>query len=55
MKDAPLLAAAAHAGADLFVTGDAHDFGPLFGKVFRGVHVVTLARAFGIVLRQAGA
>ena len=39
-KDAPILAAAAAAGADLLVTGDRADFGPLYGKRFRGVEVL---------------
>lgn len=52
-KDAPILAAAAHAGASLLVTGDTRDFGPLFGKTLRGVRVVTLADAVEIVLKAA--
>ena len=52
-KDAPILAAAAHARADLLVTGDTRDFGPLFGKTLRGARVVTLADAVQIVLDAA--
>lgn len=50
-KDAPILAAAAHARADLLVTGDKRDFGLLFGKTLRGVRVVTLADAVEFVLK----
>ena len=51
-KDAPVLAAAVHANADLLVTGDVRDFGPLFGNAFRGVRVTTLADAVDLVLAQ---
>ncbi|MGH6885210.1 MAG: PIN domain-containing protein [Geminicoccales bacterium] len=49
-KDAPILAAAAHCGAQLLVTGDARDFGPLYGRTLRGVKVVTPAQALAAVL-----
>jgi uncharacterized protein len=49
-KDAPILAAAIHARADLLVTGDSRDFGPLFGRVLRGVKVATPAQALAAVL-----
>ena len=55
LKDAPILAAAAHARAELLVTGDTRDFGRLFGRTLRGVQVVALARAVDIVLKDAGA
>ena len=49
-KDAPILAAAAHCGAQMLVTGDARDFGPLYGRTLRGVKVVTPAQALAAVL-----
>ncbi|MGH8673514.1 MAG: PIN domain-containing protein [Burkholderiales bacterium] len=54
LKDAPILAAAERAKADLLVTGDARDFGPLYDKTLRGVQVVTLARALDLVLKDVG-
>ncbi len=54
-KDAPILAAAAHAGADALVTGDARDFGALYGRTLRGVQVLAPARALARVLDEAGA
>ena len=51
LKDAPILAAAVQAQAELLVTGDRTHFGHLHGKTLRGVEVVTpaeaLARAMG--------
>ena len=44
-NDAPILAAAAAAEADLLVTGDRKHFGHLFGNVVGRVRVVTLAEA----------
>jgi predicted nucleic acid-binding protein len=55
LKDAPILAAAIHARADLLVTGDSRDFGHLFGQTLRGTRVATPARALDLVLRGAGA
>lgn len=55
LKDAPVLAAAVHAKADLFVTGDIRHFGHLFGRIVRGTRVVTLASALDIVLTSVGA
>jgi len=55
VKDAPILAAAVHAGADLLVTGDARDFGRLYGHTLRGVQVVAPVRALDLVLKEAGA
>jgi predicted nucleic acid-binding protein len=51
-KDAPILAAAAHAQADLLVTGDSRDFGHLFGVTLRGVKVATPAQALAALLRD---
>lgn len=51
-KDAPILAAAVHAGAELLVTGDTRDFGPLFGRTLQGVKIVTPAQALVAVLRE---
>jgi len=55
LQDAPVLAAAVHAGADLLVTGDARDFGLFYDRVLRGVKVVSPKRALDHVLKQAGA
>jgi predicted nucleic acid-binding protein len=55
LKDAPILAAAVHAHADLLVTGDSRDFGHLFGRALRGTRVVTPAAALDLVLKGAGA
>jgi predicted nucleic acid-binding protein len=44
-NDAPILAAAAAAGADLLVTGDRRHFGHLYGTVVGRVLVVTLVEA----------
>jgi len=54
LKDAPILAAAVSAHADLLVTGDGRDFGHLFGHVLRGTRVVTPAAALDRVLKTAG-
>jgi len=52
-KDAPILAAAVDAQADLLVTGDLTHFGHLYGKTIRGVKVVTPATALArVVSRQ---
>jgi uncharacterized protein len=53
LKDAPILAAAVHANADLLVTGDTRDFGHLFGSTLRGTRVVTPASAIDLVLKEA--
>jgi len=55
LKDAPILAAAVNANADLLVTGDRRDFGHLHGRELRGARVVNPARALEIVLNRAGA
>ena len=44
-NDAPILAAAAAAGADLLVTGDRRHFGHLYGKTIGRVRIVTLREA----------
>lgn len=49
-KDAPILAAAVHCGAAFLVTGDARDFGHLYGRTLQGVKVVTPAQALQAVL-----
>ena len=54
LKDAPILAAAVHANADLLVTGDTRDFGHLLGTTLRGTRVVTPASAIDLVLKEAG-
>ena len=55
LKDAPILAAAVHAKADLLVTGDTRDFGYLFGHLMHGTRVVSPAAALDLVLKDAGA
>jgi predicted nucleic acid-binding protein len=55
LKDAPILAAAVQAGADLLVTGDRRDFGALYGRTLRGVQIVLPAVALERVLDDAGA
>ncbi|MSQ53592.1 MAG: PIN domain-containing protein [Betaproteobacteria bacterium] len=54
LKDAPILAAAVHAKADLLVTGDRRDIGHLFGQAPHGAVVVTPAVALDKVLKSAG-
>jgi len=49
-NDAPILAAAAAAGADLLVTGDRSNFGHLFGTEVGGVRVVSPAEALVALL-----
>lgn len=44
-KDAPILAAAVAAQADILVTGDRTHFGHLYGKVIGGLRVLTLRDA----------
>ena len=48
-NDAPILAAAAAAGADLLVTGDRRHFGHLFGNTAGRIRVVTLREALRLV------
>jgi predicted nucleic acid-binding protein len=52
-KDAPILAAAVQAGADLLVTGDRRHFGPLFGRSLQGVRILSLADGLAAVLAAA--
>jgi uncharacterized protein len=40
-KDAPILAAAVQAAADILVTGDRAHFGILYERIWRGVEVLT--------------
>ncbi len=42
-KDAPILAAAVEAGAELLVTGDRAHFGILYGRTFEGTEITPLA------------
>jgi uncharacterized protein len=49
-KDAPILGAAAHCGADLLVTGDRTHFHHLYGHKPGGVLVVTPAEALRLLL-----
>lgn len=53
-KDAPVLAAAVLARADLLVTGDRRHFGPLYGRTLRGVRVVTPPDAIALLVEAAG-
>jgi predicted nucleic acid-binding protein len=53
VKDAPILAAAVLARADLLVTGDRRHFGPLFGRTLQGVRVLALADGLAAVLAEA--
>ncbi len=52
-KDAPILGAAAQAGADLLVTGDRTHFGHLYGRRLRGVLIAAPAEALAHLLAQA--
>jgi predicted nucleic acid-binding protein len=53
VKDAPILAAAVLARADLLVMGDRRHFGPLFGRTLQGVRVLALADGLAAVLAEA--
>jgi uncharacterized protein len=53
VKDAPILAAAVLARADLLVTGDRRHFGPLFGRTLQGVRLLALADGLAAVLAEA--
>jgi predicted nucleic acid-binding protein len=50
LKDAPILAAAAHSHCDALVTGDRTHFGSLFGRSFKRVRVLSPAQALAQVL-----
>lgn len=52
-KDAPILAAAARANADILVTGDRADFGNLFARKLRGVTVLPPRAALEQILANA--
>lgn len=54
LKDAPILAAAVQAGAEVLVTGDARDIGSLYGRTLRDVQVLAPVRALALVLKDAG-
>jgi uncharacterized protein len=49
-KDAPILAAAAHARCEVLVTGDRAHFGTLYGQRVRGVQVLSPADALARLL-----
>jgi uncharacterized protein len=53
VKDAPILAAAVLARADLLVTGDRRHFGPLFGRTLQGVCILALTDGLAAVLAEA--
>ena len=50
--DAPILAAAIVAGADLLVTGDRTHFGHLVGTAVGGVRIVSPAEALALLLES---
>ena len=50
-EDAPILAAATDAGAQVLVTGDRAHFGRLFGHTIEGVRVLPLADTLSVVLK----
>jgi predicted nucleic acid-binding protein len=52
-KDAPILAAAAEAKADIHVTGDRADFGSLYERSFRRVEVLPPRTALERILAAA--
>jgi predicted nucleic acid-binding protein len=53
-KDAPILAAAAQARADMLVTGDRTDFGSLYGRKLRGLEVLPPRTALERILAAEG-
>lgn len=53
-KDAPILAAAARARADILVTGDRADFGSHYGRRLRGVEVLPPRMALERILAGEG-
>jgi predicted nucleic acid-binding protein len=53
-EDAPILAAAVDASADVLVTGDRSHFGHLFGHTFEGVRVLGLTQTLMLVVEQRG-
>lgn len=52
-KDAPILAAAIVARADLLVTGDRRHFGPLFGRRIEQVRVLSLVDGLAALIAHA--
>jgi predicted nucleic acid-binding protein len=53
LNDAPILAAAVAAGADVLVTGDRTHFGPLYNKRIRGVDVLPPAEILARLLTSS--
>ena len=53
-KDAPILAAAVQAKADMLVTGDRTDFGSLYGRNLRGLEILPPRTALERMLAAAG-
>lgn len=53
-KDAPVLAAAVQAKADILVTGDRTDFGGLYGRKLRGLEVLPPRTALEHMIAAAG-
>ena len=49
-KDAPILAAAVQAEADILATGDKTDFGHLFGRTLRGTEILAPVAAIERIL-----
>jgi predicted nucleic acid-binding protein len=50
-KDAPIMAAAVEAGADILVTGDRKDFAHLFGQKVEGVLVLNPTDTLNMLLQ----
>lgn len=53
-KDAPILAAAVAARAEILVTGDRRHFGPLFGREIERVRVLSLVDGLAALMAHAG-
>jgi uncharacterized protein len=51
-EDAPILAAAIDADANVLVTGDRKHFGHLFGRKLEGLLVLRLAQTLSLILEQ---
>ncbi len=54
LNDAPILAAAVEAKADILVTGDKTHFGHLFGKTKRSVKILSLKGTLELLLQGKG-
>jgi len=52
--DAPILAAAPEARADVLVTGDRRHFRHLFGRTLEGVRVLGLGQTLMLLVKQSG-